>query len=133
MQQKLLQTALDFMSLRYPQGSGGVAVLATESGKILTSIAPDVKNDALSVCMEMGACLEAHKINEKVTHSLCIYRESEHSQILFLTPCGICQERLAHWGGHVQVAVSTSDNILLFKPLRELMPYHWSIVNGDIL
>lgn len=133
MEQQLLKAALDLLSSRYPTSSGGVAALATESGKILTSIAPKVKNDALSVCMEMGACLEAHKINEKITHSLCIYQESRNSPILFLTPCGICQERLAHWGGDVKVAVSTSDNILLFKPLRELMPYHWSIVNGVAL
>lgn len=133
MEKQLLQAALDLLSIRYPNGAGGVAALATESGKILTSVAPEVKNDALAVCIEMGACLEAHKINEKITHALCVYKESKHTAALFLTPCGICQERLAHWGGDVQVAVSTTDNILLFKPLRELMPYHWSIVNGVAL
>ena len=130
MEQKLFQAAKALMVRRYPTGWGGVAALATESGKILTSVAPETQNDALALCMEVGACLEAYKINEKVTHSLCICRESENTNILILTPCGICQERLSYWGGDVQVAVSTLDNRLLFKQLRELMPYHWSIVNG---
>lgn len=130
MQEKLLEAALDLMKNRYPIGWGGAAALATETGKILTSVAPATQNDALSLCMEVGACLEAHKINEKITHSICICRESEHANIIILTPCGICQERLSYWGGDVLVAVSTPENKLLFKALRELMPYHWSIVNG---
>ncbi|EPG42643.1 cytidine deaminase [Acinetobacter colistiniresistens] len=130
MEEQLFQAAKVFLVKRYPKGWGGVAALATESGKILISVAPETRNDALSLCMEVGACLEAHKINEKITHSLCICRESEYSNILILTPCGICQERLSYWGGDVLVAVTTPENKLLFKPLRELMPYHWSIVNG---
>lgn len=130
MQEKLLEAALDLMKNRYPIGWGGAAALATETGKILTSVAPATQNDALSLCMEVGACLEAHKINEKITHSICICRESEHANIIILTPCEICQERLSYWGGDVLVAVSTPENKLLFKSLRELMPYHWSIVNG---
>uniref|UniRef100_UPI0018F09666 cytidine deaminase n=1 Tax=Vibrio cholerae TaxID=666 RepID=UPI0018F09666 len=105
----------------------------TQSGKILTSVAPDVKNDALSLCMEVGAYLEAHKLNEVVTHSLCICREDEHGEFLVLSPCGICQERLVHWGGDVRAAISTEKNELVCKTLRELMPHHWSIVNGKAL
>lgn len=99
----------------------------------MTSIAPDTKNDALSLCMEVGAYLEAHKRNESVTHSLCLCREDEHSEYVILSPCGVCQERLVHWGGDVRVAVSTGSNDLVMKSLRELMPYHWSMVNGETL
>ncbi|ENV10016.1 hypothetical protein F966_01188 [Acinetobacter higginsii] len=90
MEQKLFQAAKVFMESHYPKGWGGVVALATESGKILISVAPETRNDALSLCMEVGACSEAHKIHEKITHSLCICRASEHSNILILTPCGIC-------------------------------------------
>jgi cytidine deaminase len=133
MQEKLFKAASELIIERYPKGFGGAAAIATESGKILTSVAPDTKNDALSLCMEVGACLEAHKISESVTHSLCVFRENEDSEFVILTPCGICQERLSHWGGSVEVAVSNSENKLMFKPLRELMPFHWSIVNGEKL
>lgn len=129
-EQQLFDSAKELVEERYPNGWGGAASIRTETGKILTSIAPDTKNDALALCMEVGACLEAHKLNEKVTHSLCIYREDEHSPFVFLSPCGICQERLSHWGGDVKVAVSTTENKLHFKSLRELMPFHWSIVSG---
>lgn len=133
MQEKLFEEAKNLILSRYPSGFGVVAALATTSGRILTSVSPDTKNDALSLCAEVGACLEAHKIGESVTHSLCICRENENSKFIILTPCGICQERLSHWGGAIQVAVSNTENILMFKPLRELMPFHWSIVNGKEL
>ncbi len=132
-EQQLYQAALDLINTRYPNGWGGAAAVRTRSGKILTSVAPDVKNDALSLCMEVGAYLEAHKLNEEVTHSLCLCREDEHGEIMILSPCGVCQERLVHWGGDVQAAISNLGNKLVFKTIRELMPHHWSLVNGETL
>lgn len=129
-EQELYEAAVELIERRYPTGFGGAAAVRTDTGRILTSVAPDVKNDALSVCMEVGAYLEAHKLQESVTHSLCLCREDESSTFLILSPCGICQERLVHWGGDVLAAVSNEQNELCFKPLRDLMPYHWSIVNG---
>lgn len=90
----LYEAAVMLIQNRYPKGFGGAAAIRTESGKILTSVAPDTKHDGLSLCMEVGAYLEAHKLNEAVTHSLCICREDENSEFLILSPCGICQERL---------------------------------------
>ncbi|CAH6783859.1 cytidine deaminase [Vibrio chagasii] len=132
-EQELYHAAVDLIKKRYPLGWGGAAAVRTETGKILTSIAPDTINDALSLCMEVGAFLEAHKLNEKVTHSLCICREDESSEFLVLSPCGVCQERLVHWGGDVKAAISTKENKLVFKTIRELMPHHWSLVNGTTL
>ncbi|WP_310620329.1 cytidine deaminase [Flexibacterium corallicola] len=132
-EQSLFKAAIQLIERRYPIGWGGAAAIRTASGKILTSVAPDTKNDGLSLCMEVGSILEAHKLDEDVTHSLCICRESEHEPYLILTPCGICQERLVHWGGGVMAAISNADNKLVFKSLRELQPHHWSIVNGKAL
>ena len=129
----LFSKAVELIEKRYPTGWGGAAAVRVASGKILVSVAPDVKNDGLSLCMEVGAYLEAHKLDEAVTHSLCICREDEHSEYLILSPCGICQERLVHWGGDVLAAITTSDNHLEFKTLRELMPHHWSLVNDEVL
>jgi cytidine deaminase len=130
---QLYTAAKELIKLRYPKGWGGAAAIRTETGKIITSVAPDVENDALALCTEVGAYLEAHKMNEAITHSLCLTREDEKSEILVLTPCGICQERLVHWGGSVLAAVTNSENKLVFKTLRELQPYHWSAVNGKLL
>ncbi len=132
-EQALYQSVVDFVKIRYPVGWGGAAAVRTASGKVLISVAPDTKNDALALCMEVGAFLEAHKLNEIVTHSICVCRDDEHSELLILSPCGVCQERLVHWGGEVKAAISTVENTLVFKTIRELMPYHWSIVNGEQL
>lgn len=131
--QILYDAARTLIVERYPAGWGGAAAVRTSSGVILTSIAPDVKNDALSLCMEVGAYLEAHKLNESVTHSLCLCREDEKSSFIILSPCGICQERLVHWGGSVKAASTTADQTLKFKTIRELMPHHWSLANGESL
>ncbi|MGH1472264.1 MAG: cytidine deaminase [Cellvibrionaceae bacterium] len=128
-EKQLYNAAKQIIEERYPAGWGGAAAIRVADGTILTSVSPEVGNDALSLCMEVGALLEANKLNQSVTHSLCIYRESENSECIILTPCGICQERLIVWGKDVQVAISNSENILQFLSLNQLMPYHWSQVN----
>lgn len=126
-EQGLYDAALELIKIRYPSKDGGAAAVRTQKGTILTSISPSVENDALSLCMEVGAILEAEKLDEQITHSICLYREN--SKILILTPCGICQERLIHWGDEVMVAISNPQNKLNFVQLKELMPHHWSQVN----
>lgn len=126
---QLYRAAVELIEKRYPEGWGGAAAIRISDGRILTSVAPDTKNDALALCMEVGACLEAHKLGLRVTHSLCLCRESHEGDFLILTPCGICQERLRNWGKDVRVAISNSENNLIFKRLDELMPHHWSLVN----
>ncbi len=126
---KLYKAATALAIARFPSGFAGAAPVQTPSGKIFTSIAPDVLNDALNLCMEVGALLEAEKFNEQVTHSLCVVRENEKEDFSILSPCGICQERLLKWGRDVQVAISNEGNNLIFRPLRELTPHHWSMVN----
>lgn len=125
---KLYNSAKDLIENRYPMGWGGAAAIALENGQILTSVAPEVHNNALSLCMEVGALLEANKLHLKVTHSLCLVRESENAEFKILSPCGICQERLIYWGPEVLVAVTNPENKLKFLPLHQLMPHHW---NGE--
>lgn len=127
----LYKAAVKLAEFRYPQGWGGAAAIRTITGKILTSVSPEVENASLNLCMEVGAYLEAHKLNEKVTHTLCVSRDSEDQIFKLLTPCGICQERLRYWGSDVKAAVTNKENRLLFKALRELQPYHWSEAYGD--
>ncbi|WP_206920035.1 cytidine deaminase [Alicyclobacillus suci] len=119
-QQPLIKT-------RYHTGWGGAAAMYTKGGRILTSIAPEVLGDATNLCIETGAILEAHKFNDKVTHSICVVRDDENSRFKVLTPCGICQERLLYWGENVKAAVFTKNGELNYKTLKEIQPYHWAI------
>lgn len=89
------------------------------------SVWPEVNNSSVSLCAETGAICEAHKINEKVTHSLCICRQNDNENYEVLSPCGICQERLYYLGAEVKCAISTKDNSIVFKSLKELQPYYW--------
>ena len=69
-EQDLYQSATALIETRYPVGWGGAAAVRLASGEILTSVAPDTDFDALSICMELGSLLEAHKRAETVTHSV---------------------------------------------------------------
>ncbi|WP_145329312.1 cytidine deaminase [Paenibacillus xylanexedens] len=125
-EQKLFDAATEFVKERYPQGWGGAGAVFTDAGSLLISVAPEVINDAVHLCMETGAYLEAHKLNERVTHSLCVARDDENAAFKVLTPCGICQERLFYWGEDVKAAVYDPSGQLIFKTLSELQPDHWT-------
>jgi len=121
----LFNAAKELAEKNYPTGWGGAAALRTESGKILTSVAPEVQLEGIGLCMETGSICEAHKLQENVTHSLCISRKDENSPFKILSPCGVCQERLLYWGKDLKVAVTNPENEVLFKSLSDLMPWHW--------
>ena len=125
-EKNMLEVAKELIEKRYPSGWGGAAVVRTENDSYFSSVSIETANAAASLCIETGAICEAHKYNERVTHCICVIRNDEESEFKVLTPCGICQERLIFWGDDVQVAVTTEDNELLFVPLNELQPYHWT-------
>ncbi|SFK33660.1 cytidine deaminase [Halobacillus dabanensis] len=127
-EQKLYQAATELIEERYPDGWGGAAAMHTSDGHILTSVAPEVINASTELCIETGAILEAHKLNTRITYSICVVREDENDPFKILSPCGVCQERLFYWGGDVKVGISSlhGDGSLIFKTLDEVQPYHWS-------
>lgn len=118
--------AATFIKRRFPKGWGGAAVIHTEQGSYFTSVAIETANSSVILCIEVGAMCDAHKYKEKVTHCLCVVRDDENAPFKVLSPCGVCQERLRYWGEDVQVGVTTQDGDLLFVPLKELQPYHWT-------
>lgn len=124
--QLLFDEAVKLIESRYPKGWGGAAAMYTSDGHVLTSVAPEVINASTELCMETGSILEAHKLNTKVTHSICVARDDENADYKILTPCGVCQERLFYWGPEVSVAIYTPDGSLVYKTLGEVQPYHWS-------
>lgn len=122
---QMYEKAAAFVSRRFPTGWGGCAVMYTEDGQFLTSVFLEAFNGSACLCMETGAMCEAQKYNLKITHSLCVSRESEKENLRILTPCGICQERLRYWGEDVKAAVTNPGNEIIFKTLKELSPCYW--------
>lgn len=123
--QRLYEAAIELIENRYSTGWGGAAAMFTEDGKVLTSVAPEVINAGTELCIETGAILEAHKLNTKITHTICVVRDDENSEFKILTPCGICQERFRYWGTDLKAAVTNPNGDLVFKTLKELQPFHW--------
>ena len=125
-EKEMFNKAVEFLEERYGKDkAGGVAVLRIENGEYLISVWPECYNASAGLCAETGAICEAHKLNKKVTHSLCVCRQKDGENYEILSPCGICQERLFYWGKDVKCAISTNDNRVLFKTLEELQPYYW--------
>ncbi len=130
-EKKMYEMAVELIQKRYPVGWGGAAVIRTDKDSYYTSVAIDVCNSCADLCIETGAICEAHKFQEKVTHSLCVVRDNENAKFKVLSPCGLCQERLRFWGGDVKVGVTCKDKEVKFLSLKELQPYHWTNAYTD--
>jgi cytidine deaminase len=125
--QALVDAAIDLLERRFPQDGGIAAAMYTDAGDLLTSVAFQPEWGGGGLCAEAGAICEAAKLNRRITASVCVSRLSGASPILILTPCGICQEHLFHWGPDVEVAVPIPGDPTgwMAVPLREVQPYYW--------
>lgn len=130
---ELYRSAAELIEHRYPAGWGGAAAMRLEGrgdtpSQIVTSVAIETANVAASLCIETGAMCEAMKRNLRITHTICLVRDSENDPFTVLSPCGICQERLRYWGNDIRCAVTdhTEDSRPLFVRLDDLQPHHWT-------
>lgn len=96
--QALVDAAIDLLERRFPMAEGIAAAMYTDDGQILTSVVFQPEWGGGGLCAETGAICEAVKLEKRITASVCVSRLSGDSPIVILTPCGICQERLFHWG-----------------------------------
>lgn len=135
--QTLVDAAISLAENRYAgdpdrDGWAGAAAMYASDGRILTSVFVDSPNVVANLCCETGAIADAHKLRLAIVASVCVSRERPGASFVILTPCGICQERLAYWGGDVQVGVPRSDDPTrwLSKSLREVQPHYWARFNG---
>lgn len=77
--------ATEFVNKRFPSGWGGCAVIFTEDQQYLISVALESFNAGAGLCMETGAMCEAQKFNLRITHSVCVSRDSENDDFKILT------------------------------------------------
>ncbi|WP_081487572.1 cytidine deaminase [Rubrivivax gelatinosus] len=131
--QSLVDAAIQQALARFPSGYAGAAAVRTESGQVLTSVCFDAPNTGASLCHETGAYCEANRIGATVVASVCVSRSEPGRPFLILSPCGICQERLAFWGPKVQVAVAVPGKPGQWqsKLLSELQPHYWGNAVAD--
>ncbi len=124
----LIEAARQLAKERWGNEEGaGAAAMRLESGDIVTSVYVAAPNEGASLCHETGAICEAHKRNLRVLETVCVSRGKAGDQFVIVTPCGICQERLAYWGPDVKAAVPCVNDPTSWetKTLRELQPHYW--------
>lgn len=125
--QALIDAAIDFVERRFPgQPWAGAAAMYVDDGDMLISTAPEVVNDAVALCHEVGAICEAFARDKKIVATACVSR-AEDGRFVILPPCGVCQERLWYWGEDVQVAVPLAGDDAQWKAatLAEMGPHYW--------
>jgi cytidine deaminase len=124
----LIDAAIALAARRFAGQEAIVAALRTGSGHILTGVWTPAAVDSASLCAETGPICEAHRLGERVTASVCLYRPSGDEDFKVLPACGICQERLAVFGLDVEIAVPSADTERLWQraTLRELRPFYWN-------
>lgn len=125
--QALVDAAIELLEKRFPGEEGIAAAMYTEDREVLTSVFFEPEWGSGMLCAETGAICEAEKLGKRIITSVCVSRQTGTSPIVILTPCGICQERLFHWGQDVEVAVPTIDDATQWdvKTLKEVQPYYW--------
>jgi cytidine deaminase len=125
--QTLVDAASELLNRRFPAAGGVAAALYLDDGQVLTGINFDTEWGGGGLCAETGPICTANTLGRRVTASACVGRLGADAPIVILTPCGICQERLIHFGADVQVAVPHPDDPTrwLAKSLDEVMPYYW--------
>jgi cytidine deaminase len=125
--QPLVDVAIAQLKQRFPDAEGIAAAMYTDDGAVLTSVFFDPEWGGGGLCAETSAILEAHRRNRRIVAMVCVSRLSGSDPIVILTPCGICQERLFHWGQEVEVAVPdpADPTRWLCRTLNEVQPYYW--------
>ena len=125
--QRLVAAAIKQALERWPDEEAGAAAAYTTDDRILTSVYVETPNSVVNLCHETGAICEAHRLNVAITASVCVSREDKDAPFLILTPCGVCQERLAYWGSDVQVGVPQPDDPTKWssRSLGEVTPFYW--------
>ena len=125
--QRLVDAAIRLLEERFPGEGGVAAAMYTADGDILTGVSFQPEWGGGGLCAEAGPVCEAAKLGTRITASACVSRLSGEGPIVILTPCGICQERLFHWGGAVEVAVPDPQTLggWLARSLDEVQPHYW--------
>jgi cytidine deaminase len=101
-------------------------------GTILTGTAPDAVNPSVEVCHEIEPYCGAFRLAQPVVASVCLHRQPG-GRVVVLSPCGVCRERLAVHGPDVRVAVADRHDasVVVWKPLREVLPDYWMTAFPD--
>lgn len=111
-------------------GEGVAAAALTRSGAVLVGVWVEAMVDSACLCAETGPICDAHRTRDPIRASVCVRWTSDQGATV-LPACGVCQERLAVFGGDVLIAVALGDRGVEYATLADLRPHPWwSAVEG---
>ena len=110
----------------------GAAAMLLADDTILTGTSPEAINPSVEVCHELEPYCGAHRLGQSVVASVCLHRKPG-GQVVVLSPCGVCRERLAVHGPDVLVAVAAplDPTVIVWKPLKDVLPDYWMTAFPD--
>ncbi len=125
--QHLVDQAKALLEERYPGAGGIAAAMYTEVGEVLTGIVFDPEWGGGGLCAEAEPLLAAHRLGKRISAVATVGRLEANDPIVILSPCGICQERLYHWGLDVEIAVPDKQDgsLWMMRTLGQIQPHHW--------
>jgi cytidine deaminase len=125
--QNLVDAAINLLKSYFPGNGGVAAAMYTDDGDLLTGVVFDPEWGGGGLCAETLPILEAVKRKNNIVATVCVGRLDGDSPVMILTPCGICQERLFHFGSTVQVGVPSAGDSTRWqvKSLAEVQPFYW--------
>ena len=122
-----IDACLSLIRDRFPDDDHhGAAAMLLDDGTILTGTAPDAINPSVEVCHETEPHCAAYRRGRHIVASMCLHREPGCRTVV-LSPCGVCRERLAAHGPNLLVAVADAQDptLVVWKPLRDVLPNYW--------
>ena len=122
-----IEACRSLISDRFPQpGHRGAAAMLLADGTVLTGTSPEAFNSSVSVCHEIEPYCAAFRLGQPVVASVCLHRTPDGA-LLVLSPCGVCQERLATHGPDVLVGVPSDGDLHRVRWVRlgDVMPHYW--------
>jgi cytidine deaminase len=129
---QLVSAVGELIEQRFPSIAEGAAGVLLENGDVLTSTSPATFNSSVDLCHEVGAYCEAYKRGQPILASVCFARDLNGGRV-FLSPCGVCMERLAIYGKDVVVGVPDPGDAssVRWTTLAEAHPHYWRRVFPD--
>jgi len=124
---RLMASCRALIERRFPEVPDcGAAAVLLDDGSILTGTSPDFPNPSTTVCHETEPYCAAFRLNQTIRASVCLHR-TLGDRYLVLSPCGVCQERLAMHGEDTLVGVPEGRDATEVQWLRleTLMPHYW--------
>ena len=126
---ELIRRALEQQPAAYAPYSGYqvAAAVLMDSGKIYTGVNVENASYPAGICAERNAIFHAAACGERKIIAIAVVGGKQGDNRKIATPCGICRQVMAEFGGASLKVVLKKDGELVSYSLAELLPESFSL------